>query len=302
MFHKRDGDFRPQACYRDLFTFNMISGIVFTVVGLLFKETKAMFLCGCMSVGLAFLFGYNNGFKHLVTCEGIPFVLCPLYTGGNERTDSTRHDSNNRNKSCRGNDNAVPTNDTVHIAKDYTDLCIEAACVCLRVVWYLTLMFVITTIFFYAAVALGFFYPKHKNLFLFAVCGFTLLLRTWVYTKMYRKTDRDVLPQACYRDSFIFHMIPGMVFTVVGLLFKETKAMYLCGCISIGLALLFRCKACYRGSFILHLIPGMVIAVADVFFKASNAMFLFGCISIGLAFLFGNKGFKNLVTCKVIFI
>ena len=180
-------------------------------------------------------------------------ALYILYIDDNssESTNSTLHDSNNHYKSCRGNESDVPTNDTVHIVNDDTDQspisyiepCLDLrAVLCLNLA-HMLLMVPTTITVFFTVVVFGLSYPEHKNVFVFAVFVFTLLLRTLVYIQMYHKTGREsdcrFRPQACYRGSFIFYMIPGMIFTVVGLLFKETKAMFPCGCISIGLAFMF---------------------------------------------------------------
>ena len=85
----------------------------------------------------------------------------------NAVTDSTLHDSNNHNKSCRGNESDVPTNGTVHIAKDDTDESVIEICTDMCAPLCLFFMTPSTIAFFVAIVCFGTFYSKYYFFFCF---------------------------------------------------------------------------------------------------------------------------------------
>ena len=80
---------------------------------------------------------------------------------------------------------------------------------------------------------------------IYAVCGFLLLLRSLLYTQMYPNMDGNsghLLVCPCYQcnfGAFSFYIIPGIVFTVVGISFRETIVMFICGIVMVWLAFIF---------------------------------------------------------------
>ena len=101
---------------------------------------------------------------------------------------------------------------------------------------------------FVAATIMDFSYPVKHSCWFVVICGLLLFIRALVYTQThYTKADmadylRSCPCYQCYFGPLSFYTIPGVIFISVGLLFLETAIMFICGCILVGLGLLFSCQ------------------------------------------------------------